>query len=72
MDKVEPFWMVWCETTSYTRVHHPTREAAINEAKRLAFQNKGQRFFVLAPIGAAVVRDPVEWSPIEHPDHIPF
>lgn len=70
MTEESKFWLVWNETTGYTRYRHASRQAAKGEAMRLATQNKGQRFFVLEPAGAAVVRDPCEWVDIE--DGIPF
>jgi hypothetical protein len=53
--------MVLGDGSDHTRVRHPSMERAVTEARRLAASNKGQRFFVLKCIGAAVIEDPVKW-----------
>lgn len=61
MTDISSFWMVLCDGSEYTRVRHNTKDRAVQEAKRLAAQTKGVKFFVLECIGAAVVEDPVRW-----------
>jgi hypothetical protein len=58
----QPFWMVLADNSSHTAYRHASHGSAVTEAKRLAAQNKGVKFFVLASVGHAVVRDPVEWT----------
>ncbi len=54
----EPFWVVWNPIHGLPRVQHSSEEAAVNEAKRLARNNKGQNFYVLAASHHVIV-DPV-------------
>lgn len=42
------FWIVWNPGGSNPRFRHPTYENAATEARRLALQNPGQGFYVLA------------------------
>lgn len=55
------FYLVWNPSTNYTQRQHKTFEAAKAEAKRLAAQNKGSRFYVLGALGCAVVNEPIQW-----------
>lgn len=51
-------------------VKHSDIQKAQSEAKRLARKEPGVKFHVVALIGTAQLRDPVEW--VEHDDMIPF
>ena len=44
-------FLVWNPSASHPRVVHDTFESAQREAERLADQHRGQRFYVLAPLG---------------------
>lgn len=69
--KPQMFWMVKSENTNETKYMHPTSDNAINEAKRLAKEFPGTKFFVLSCIGYALCKDPVEFHETEF-DQIPF
>ena len=48
-----PFWMVWDPKGSRPKVQHPTRAAAVDEARRLAGVNPGVEFYVLEPVSVS-------------------
>jgi hypothetical protein len=55
------FWLVWSDSTGYTRHRHLTKDAAIAEAGRLATGNTDSTFFVLeASCIVRPVKPPVE------------
>ena len=62
-------FLVWNPNANFPRYRHYSRDSAIREARRLADANPGEQFFVMAPVGLAVRRDPVEWI---EADDIPF
>lgn len=68
----ETFFMVLSDRSSSTTVRHASIEVARGEAKRLAAQNPGIKFFVLASLGHMVKEDPVTWQAHEPDDQIPF
>ena len=61
------FFLVWNPDAGPPQKRHALRESAVEEALRLARQNPGQRFYVLAVIGYARKTD-VEWVVLEHND----
>lgn len=68
--RIDEFWIVWCPTGPHApRVRHRTFDAATAEAKRLANENPGAEFYVLAAEGLMRKVD-VEWVPSTR--HIPF
>lgn len=48
--KNKPYFLVWNETTKYTAYKHESRLSAEVEAQRLAKENRGHTFVVLAPV----------------------
>lgn len=73
---MEPqYWVVWNENGRQPVVKQQSFERAKSEAKRLARNNPGQRFAVLAA-AMAFVKDDVREVRFVHPDHdfdpIPF
>ena len=69
------FWMVWNPDGRQPRYMHMTRDQAENEAKRLASENPGEKFFVLKSItGFLAKKAPVKSIKIRPalPDEIPF
>lgn len=46
--KPQPFFLVWCAETGAPTVQQPSYGVAESEAKRLARNNPGKPFFVLA------------------------
>lgn len=45
-----PFYLVWNPQRGLPAFQHPTMQEAEEEAKRLARDNPGENFFVLAPM----------------------
>lgn len=45
-----PFWLVWSPAGFPLSDRHPTRQAAEEQAQRLALAAPGREFFVLAPV----------------------
>lgn len=66
----QPYYVVWNPITGYTKYKHDTRQAAENEAKRLALEHRGQSFVVLAPISMMKIAE-VQTTLFEY-DEIPF
>lgn len=66
---MERFYMVLGEHSNVTNVKHPSESAATAEAKRLAGNNPGVKFFVLQSVSHAIRQEPV--AVVEH-DAIPF
>ena len=73
--KLMPYFLVWNPPSGYTRKKHATLYDAEREAKRLALENKGSEFVVLAPVSstktADVVVDRFDYDHIDDKD-IPF
>lgn len=70
MSHSEPFFMVYGLGRSVPSVIHDSFEKASAEAKRLADDHPGVRFYVLATVGAAE-KVSVHFRKID-PDEIPF
>lgn len=80
--KPQPFYLVWCPESGAPTIKQPSYAIAEGEAKRLARNNPGKPFFVLAAIAkvekvdVGVTRftiDPNHHSPgCECDDCIPF
>lgn len=78
-DRTEPlFWCVWCDGGGSPTVKHADFARAKAEAQRLARNNPGQRFVVLAAALAYQKRDLDEVSFVKDPhdwtldDEVPF
>jgi hypothetical protein len=66
------FWMVWHEEGDSPRYRHNSKQAALNEASRLAKQAPGEVFFVLKATAGVRAKEPdVERVKFEV-DTIPF
>ena len=67
------FWMVW-RADGYAPVkQHATKTVALDEAKRLAALNPGEKFFVLEAISLTTLPPPpVVTTELEESDSIPF
>lgn len=67
-------YFVWNPAGGPPTYRHDDQEAATNEARRLAEQNPGQTFMVVATIGAFSLPKPgPRWTPLEPDDRsIPF
>ena len=63
------FFLVWNPSTGRTQYKHGSLGQARSEAERLARENPGQVFHVLANMGCARKTD-VEWIPSD--DGVPF
>ena len=61
MDPIVKFWMVYRDGSRDTAFRHLSKEAAKQEASRLAGMVPGTTFFVLAAVGAS--RAPI--GPVE-------
>lgn len=66
----EPFWMVYGLNQGAPNVVHNTFESAERESRRLAANNPGIKFYVLASVACAEKMD-VSFRSI-NPDDIPF
>lgn len=71
MTDTPPLWLVWNPNARLPRYEHGSRDSAAAEAKRLAKLHPGERFYVMEPIGAAMVEDPVKWIEFDS-DEMPF
>lgn len=69
--KARTFWLVWCPTHGAPHHRHQSRPSAVAEANRLAVENPGCEFFVLASVGMAV-KQSVVWVDHEEDVEIPF
>jgi hypothetical protein len=56
MNGPPPYWLVWCEDGGVPRFKHESQHAAECEAQRLAENNPGRSFTVLAPASRFSVR----------------
>lgn len=54
----EKFWLVWNPARSVPTFRHPTEQAAITEANRLAEKCIGEQFFVLEVMGLSMTERP--------------
>lgn len=63
------FWVVWNPGHGSPRVRHESQTVAEREAHRLAIENPGVEFYVLAAVKEFKARDPVEVRVL---DEIPF
>jgi len=66
-----PFFLVWCEDGGSPTFKHETAYHAEQEARRLARQNPGQRFCVLAPMARIVTANTIV-ERFDCSDDIPF
>lgn len=57
MQDEDAFWMVWNPGRDQPTHRHETRDAAMQEARRLARLNPGERFYVLAAESVAMKID---------------
>lgn len=57
MNITTPFWFVWSPENGAPTHQHPSQDAAISEAERLARRHKGETFIVLESICARKVDD---------------
>lgn len=55
MENESNIFFVWRPLEGQWKRRHETFEAAQNEAERLAKENTGQKFYVLAALGVALV-----------------
>ena len=55
----KPFWMVYGAGQRAPAFQHQSQHAAVTEARRLAQQHPGIRFFVLAAVRGFVLQDPL-------------
>lgn len=65
---VEPFWLVWNPQGRSPVYRHGSLKSAQAEAARLARNNPGEEFYVLATVGRCKAVD-VIWTEI---DELPF
>lgn len=73
------FWLIWAPGSTGPTVPHPTLDAAVREAKRLARANLDTEFYVLEAVAVAlktdvefrVLRSPADAGPRDG-DDIPF
>ena len=63
MDEI--FWMVWNPKGNAPTYRHPSKDAAIQEARRLAMYNPGQEFYVLRTVAKTVTPPPVIVTDLE-------
>jgi hypothetical protein len=73
-NEIEPFWMVYGEHQGPPTMRHASRVIADGEAKRLARNNPGIRFFVLESVAVAEKHD-VSFTTLTRrsiDDEIPF
>jgi hypothetical protein len=68
MNTPKKFWTVWGEGKAPGVVQHPTHEAAMTEAMRLA-RNHQRAFYVMEAVGIArAVAPPVEYVMVQQSD----
>lgn len=80
--QLHPGFPVWNPRGTLPNKQHNSIKAAQDEAERLAVRSPGQRFYVMAPVGAAEAKPAVskfepilpvmEVSPTAMDDEIPF
>lgn len=77
MNEDQMFWVVWNPKAGPPTFEHDSASAARAEATRLARQNPGERFYVLAAVGLAHRPEPTVFKALKAPagielDEIPF
>lgn len=77
MNDEKMFWVVWNPMAGPPTFQHHSPGAARAEATRLARENLGQRFYVLAAVGRAHCPEPTVFEALQppvgiEPDEIPF
>jgi len=70
MSEKPPFWLVWNPLGRIPQFRHQTQKLAEEEARRLANENPGSTFYVLAPV-CEIIKQPVTVRRFEL-DEIPF
>lgn len=67
--ETDRFWVVFLDGELLkSRVRHPSRELAKTEARRLANEYKGKRFYVAAVTGyAQIPEDKADWVELKNP-----
>lgn len=68
---MQQYYMVLQPSTNYTSYRHNDYQVAKAEAIRLAKNNPGKEFVVLAAV-ATIVKDDVKVDEVPASDHIPF
>ncbi len=58
MSDMDKFWMVYRDGSNHTSKKHATKEDAIAEAKRLAENNIGSKFYVFQPVAVCEAEKP--------------
>lgn len=68
--ETDRFWVVLRDGMTMTTMYrHSSRESAKNEAKRLAKENRGARFYVAAVTGyAQIPEDAATWHELKSPN----
>lgn len=66
------FWMVWHEDGGSPRCRHTSKQAALDEATRLAKLTPGECFFVLKATAGVIAKEPEVQSVKLTIDPIPF
>lgn len=69
---MKTFWMVLRESSGYTAKKQESYEIAEAEAKRLARQHPGERFYVLMAAATVKINDVIVDRVERLDDHIPF
>lgn len=74
MAALPPFWVVWNPQGNNPTMRHQSREAAQDEAERLARINPGQNFYVLASLSVSFKSDvtTTHFDVMELIDEVPF
>ena len=65
------FCIVWNPAGSNPQYRHTTPDAATTEARRLAAQSPGQKFYVLQALSVST-HDAVRTVQLHHDDDLPF
>lgn len=69
---MKTFWMVLRESSGYTAKKQESYEIAEAEAKRLARQHPGEKFYVLMAAATVQINDVIVDRVERLDDHIPF
>lgn len=74
MSAPSPFWVVWNPEGNVPFVRHQSRDIAQGEAERLARNNPGQSFYVLASLSVSRKSDveTTHFDVMELIDEVPF
>lgn len=66
-------WYVWNPLSDSPKKQYGSPESARKEAERLAYEQPGQMFFVLAPVGMAYIEPKAGcYRELKPDDFIPF